>query len=837
MASIGSYYVRVLPDMSGFTNGLVTGVSAGAVTAGNRAGSTAGQSFSNSMLDFIGRVAIGTTIGRMVTNGFNAVINGFGTGIERLDIVQNYPRVMQNLGIATEDSERSVQRLQDALLGLPTSLQDGVMATQRLTATFGDVDRGTETFIAFNNALVAGMAPAALQSSALEQFAQAVSKGKPDMIEWRSMLNAMPAQLSQVASAMGITLDELGDGLRKGDISMDEFLETIVQLNEEGVDGFASFADQAHTATNTIGTALTNMNNRIGAGWANVLGVIGQENIANAINATSTRILAGFNIVAGAMQWLKERIEASGIGEAIDSIRSHIEEFFANLGASAMPVIQEFASAAVDFLAAAFERVAAVIPIVIDVVSTLGSVFGAAISGVIDFAAGIADAILGIDTTIFTDIFSAVSEAVTGIDFTPVTNFFEGIATAIGNIDFTPVLDFFSSIGEYVSGLFANVDTSMVTDMLERITTYLGLLDPYLETAAGLWGVFTAALGDLVSRVAPLVLAFFTQVGGALGGAITNFITTVAPMAVYAFTQIGSLIARVIPFVVGLGNAFLALAGGAVVLVRDILVTVISALTNLLTEIIGFVGAVLSTVVSVGLDIVGTVALTIESIINWVAGLPGAIMSYINRIVTGALEAWTSIKNDASTAWNNLKTLVTNAVGAVKLNVTNVFNQLRNTVSTTWQNIKSAITTPINNAKEAVRSAIDKIKGFFSFKITWPKIPLPHFSVSGSANPLDWITGGLPKFSVSWYATGGMVDTPTVWLAGAGEKGPELIWPSYEPYMGKYAAAIAEHMDSAGTVNNYYIDGNLVSSDAVLASALETVARRVNGRMRMGTVA
>ena len=45
----------------------------------------------------------------------------------------------------------------------------------------------------------------------------------------------------------------------------------------------------------------------------------------------------------------------------------------------------------------------------------------------------------------------------------------------------------------------------------------------------------------------------------------------------------------------------------------------------------------------------------------------------------------------------------------------------------------------------------------------------------------------------------------------------------------------AEHMDGkAGTVNNYYIDGNLVQADAVLAAALDTVAQRVGGRRRMG---
>jgi hypothetical protein len=70
--------------------------------------------------------------------------------------------------------------------------------------------------------------------------------------------------------------------------------------------------------------------------------------------------------------------------------------------------------------------------------------------------------------------------------------------------------------------------------------------------------------------------------------------------------------------------------------------------------------------------------------------------------------------------------------------------------------------------------------------------------VSGSPNPLDWLSGGLPSISIDWYAKGGMVDGAT--LIGAGEKGPELIWPSYEPYLTQYADAIAERMDNQGNI-------------------------------------
>lgn len=77
---------------------------------------------------------------------------------------------------------------------------------------------------------------------------------------------------------------------------------------------------------------------------------------------------------------------------------------------------------------------------------------------------------------------------------------------------------------------------------------------------------------------------------------------------------------------------------------------------------------------------------------------------------------------------------------------------LWNSVVTTWEGIKTTISDAIGGAKQAVSDAIEAIKGLFNFQITWPHIPLPHFSVSGSANPLDWLKDGIPKISVDWYA-------------------------------------------------------------------------------------
>ena len=121
------------------------------------------------------------------------------------------------------------------------------------------------------------------------------------------------------------------------------------------------------------------------------------------------------------------------------------------------------------------------------------------------------------------------------------------------------------------------------------------------------------------------------------------------------------------------------------------------------------------------------------------------------------------MKDSLSNSWNTLKTNTTNA----------------------WNNIKDGIMNPINKAKDAVKTATDTMKGFFNFEWKLPKIIMPKFSVSGSANPLNWLKDGPPKLKVSWNAKGGILTRPGIFgmmgntlLAGGEHRtGGEAILP------------------------------------------------------------
>lgn len=100
------------------------------------------------------------------------------------------------------------------------------------------------------------------------------------------------------------------------------------------------------------------------------------------------------------------------------------------------------------------------------------------------------------------------------------------------------------------------------------------------------------------------------------------------------------------------------------------------------------------------------------------------------------------------------------------------------------------------------------------------------------------------------HADGGFIATHPVltdygWIGEAGAEAytgnsivPLTNTRYSQPFVDLLAKGMQKQLGGVGEtyINNYYIDGNLVASDARLAAALDVVAERVGGRRRMGSV-
>lgn len=187
-----------------------------------------------------------------------------------------------------------------------------------------------------------------------------------------------------------------------------------------------------------------------------------------------------------------------------------------------------------------------------------------------------------------------------------------------------------------------------------------------------------------------------------------------------------------------------------------------------------------------------TGAATAYALINGVVSAYNFIMPIYTAVTTGASLSTTALGGAIAFLTSPI-TIAAVAIGSLiavgvllwqNWDTTNIkCGELKEGIVNKFNDIKKGISDKINGAKDAVKSAIDKMKGFFNFSWSLPKIKLPHFKVSGSANPINWLSEGVPTISVEWYKNGGIMTNPTMFgLNGnkamvGGEAGPEAILP------------------------------------------------------------
>ncbi|MEG1433907.1 tape measure protein, partial [Eubacterium sp.] len=308
---LAAAYITLIPSLKG-AQAAISKQLGGIDTsgAGKTMGAKAGGGFAKGLL---GVGAIAGAAASITSAAMNAISSAMDGAIKRTDTMNNFPKVMQNLGYSATDAEKSIKTMSDRLIGLPTSLDSMTGMVQQLAPLTGGLDSATNIGLAFNDMLLASGKGTEDQTRAMQQYTQMLGKGAVDLQSWRTLQEVMPGQLNQVAQALlGPTANSqaLYDALKDGTLSMDEFNNAILDLDANGANGFASFSEQAKDATKGIGTSLTNIKTATERAISGVLDAIGQDTISNAFGSIIP-IIGGIGNVFVTMV---NMVKASGLG-------------------------------------------------------------------------------------------------------------------------------------------------------------------------------------------------------------------------------------------------------------------------------------------------------------------------------------------------------------------------------------------------------------------------------------------------------------------------------------------------------------------------------------------
>lgn len=172
---------------------------------------------------------------------------------------------------------------------------------------------------------------------------------------------------------------------------------------------------------------------------------------------------------------------------------------------------------------------------------------------------------------------------------------------------------------------------------------------------------------------------------------------------------------------------------------------------------------------------------------KWIKKIKDFFVNGFTFIKEKVVSSFNNLKNSAVNIATNIKDGIVSRITSLKDGIVSRFNSIKNTATSIFNNVKNAITNPIETAKNVVKGIVDKIKGFFNFKVSLPKIKLPHFSIQPRGWELgDLLKGSIPKLGIEWYAKGAILKKPTIFgtngdnVMVGGEKGTEAIAPISE---------------------------------------------------------
>ena len=545
--------------------------------------------------------AAGAIVGNVVSDAFSAIASSMSGAIARTDTMANFPKVMSSLGFSSDEASAAVQRVAERLDGLPSSTADITSKVQQLAATTGNLGGATDIALAFNDAMLAGGQGVEAANRAFVQYNQMLSAGKVDMQSWNSLVVAAPAQMDALAkSLLGASANQktLYNALKDGTISFDDFNRALVELDQNGSGSMASFEEQARSATQGIGTALENVQNRIQKAIEKIIEAVGAANISSAINSFSASFGQIADVVVNVINGIKDTVDFSAIGAAFQPLVDVFSGAGAAIAANAHSVGEGIGHIA-NFVTPAF---AAIIQTVADALNALGGLL-APIAGVLGaVAAGFAGLqIAGAVSGVVSALGAAFAGIQTVIAAGGMIQSFSGLGAVIATIAGGPIPLIIAGIAALIAGFIALYQSS----------------EDFRNGVSAVAGIAGSVFGAAFNLAAGIISAAMQVIGGVIQ-ATCGVIQMIIGVFVGIFT----------------GNWKMA-SDGATAVFRGMS----TALSGIINGIVGFIGGALNAISSVFSSVFNGISGVVSGVFGGISNTIGNVMGDAKNVVSGALNA------------------------------------------------------------------------------------------------------------------------------------------------------------------------------------------------------
>lgn len=772
-----------------------------------------------------------------VSAAMGVLKNSVGSAVERFDTLQKFPKVMESLGFNTDQSAKASKRLSDGIDGLPTTLQEVVANTQRMTAITGDLDKSTDATIAMNNAFLASGASTDAASRGMDQYMKMVSTGKVELDGWTTLQETMPLALQKTAEAMGFVgktaQNDLYSALKNGTVTFDQFQDKLIELGT----GTGQLADLAKKNSLGIGTSFKNLQSAITKGLANVLTKFDEitqkltgksiaqnfDSLKGIINLTFDGIIKAMDLVIPAVEKLSQvfakpivaiKSFASSVGQILSYVTTNFTDFSKHMEMT-LQIKEILPQSAFDALNVGLRTVNQFI----EGVKGIFSVLSGASSSYTDFASAI-----GVDESEtwmqpYYNFANKVKEFGSSIIET-VKPIFENIGNTISNSVGSP-MDF---LKDQISNTIGTIKT-VIDTLSPAFETVFGGIKDFISNFISSFSGATTGVGNNVGQIISFLGMFtgpigmigflFKNFGSEIGNVFTSIANQLGPLLSNLGTTLGEIAGAIIPMITQAIAAFMPVIGQVISTVMNIISTVLPVVISLINQLLPVIQQIVSVIAQLWAALMPIIANLISSLLPVIQNIITAVMN----IVTAVAPAVIAIIQTIITIIQAMLPVITSIIGVVANVVSNIITFV-GTVITVIANVIAVIMSIISPIISFIAGIISSIFAAITPIIAFVSgVFSTVFSViSGVWNTILNLTGSI------WNGIGGVVSGLSAIVSRVFNTISSTIGRIMNG-VGKTISGVFEGIQNAWTGLTGFVSGVFDG----IGSAVETLVNSVKG--------